>query len=336
MKRWTRSQITAWEGKWFLPTGLADFAAVILLIVAAVVISSVSGSGEAELLTKAHEHSSDVTLSSILEAIGFLLMTAPLYFLFRAAASRSDKMRYQLVGLVIAAPLFFAASSILNATATNEASDQFAAGEAKSTLTVKEAETECKADENDEGEKDFANTYDGETSPAEEQAKTPFENCTSTKQEDDKAENALSDASVRGLATGFGLGGRLGLAVALFYSCLYGMRTGLLSRFWGSLGMALGVAALLLLVQFTLIFFLYFGLLLIGKLPGGRSPAWAAGEAIPWPSPGEKMAAQMEPSDPDAIDVDAIDEDEEPPPTNGNGNGGPSGGGPPKKRKRRE
>lgn len=332
MKRWTRSQITAWEGKWFLPTGLATFVAVILLIVAAIVISSVSGSGEAQLLTKAHEHSSDVTLSSILEAVGFLLLVAPLYFLFRAAASRSDRMRYQLVGLVIAAPLFFAASAILNAGATNEASDQFAAGEAKSTLTVKKAETECKTDENEEGAKDFAEKYDG-TAQTEVQGKTPLENCTTTKVADDEAENALSDASLRGLATGFGLGGRLGLAVALFYSCLYGMRTGLLSRFWGSLGMALGVAALLLLVQFTLIFFLYFGLLLIGKLPGGRPPAWAAGEAIPWPSPGEKMAAQMEPSGPDAIDVDAVEDDAEPPPSNGNG--GP-GGSPPKKRKRRE
>ncbi len=326
MKRWTRRQILDWEGKWFIPTGLATFAVVVLLIVAAVVISSVSGSGEAELLTKAHEHSSDVTLSSILEAIGFVLMVAPLYFLFRAAASRSDRMRYQLVGLVIAAPLFFAASAFLNAAATNEASDQFAAGEAKSTLTIQKAETECRSDLNDEGAKDFNEKYD--------EGKTSAEDCANTKVADDEAENALSDASTRGLATGFGLGGRLGLAVALFYSCLYAMRTGLLSRFWGSLGMALGVAALLLLVQFSLIFFLYFGLLLIGKIPGGRPPAWAAGEAVPWPSPGEKMAAQMEPSDPNAIDVEALEaeqeEEQEAAPPHGNGNGSR------KKRKRRE
>ena len=70
------------------------------------------------------------------------------------------------------------------------------------------------------------------------------------------------------------------------------MRTGLLTRFWGSLGMALGVAALLLLVQFTMIWFIYFGLLLLGRLPGGRPPAWAAGEAIPWPTPGEKAGGK--------------------------------------------
>ncbi|MDX6625277.1 MAG: hypothetical protein QOE56_266 [Solirubrobacterales bacterium] len=318
----SRTQILEWEAKWSVPTGIVTFVMVALLVAAAIVIGSVNGSGEAELLTAAKEHSSDVTLSSVLSAIGFVLMVAPLYFLFRAAASRSDKMRTQLVGLVIIAPLFFAASSVLNAAATNEAADQFAAGEAKSTLTAKAAEVECKSELNDKGAKEFGEKYDSGSNPTQD--------CTGTKIADDKAENALADADFRGISTGFGLAGRLGLAVALFYSCLYGMRTGLLSRFWGSLGMALGVAALLLLVQFTLIFFVYFGLLLIGKIPGGKPPAWEAGEAVPWPTPGEKVAAQMEPSDPDAIDVDAVEEE---PPANGNGSGeGPLR----RKRKRRE
>jgi hypothetical protein len=320
----TRKQVLRWEAKWSLPVGLATFGTVILLILAAIVISSVSGEGEAELLTAAVDHSSDVTLSSVLSAIGFVLMVAPLYFLFRAANARSDKMRSQLVGLVIIAPLFFGASSLLNAAATNEAGDQFSAGEAKSTLTAKEAATECKAELNDKGAKEFGEKYDA--GPA------PTKDCESTLVADDEAENALSEASYRPAATGLGLAGRIGLAVALFYSCLYAMRTGLLSRFWGSLGMALGVAALLLLVQFTLVFFLYFGLLLIGKIPGGKPPAWAAGEAIPWPTPGEKMAAQLEPKDPDAVDVDAVEEE---PPDGSNGNG--SGDGPlRKKRKRRD
>ncbi|MGV1050074.1 MAG: hypothetical protein ACOYD4_16295 [Solirubrobacterales bacterium] len=323
--RKTRAQILEWEGRWFVPAGLATFGAVALLIAAAIVISSVSGSGEAELLTAAREHSSDVTLSSVLEAIGFILMVAPLYFLFRAASSRSDKMRNQLVGLVIIAPLFFGASAVLNAAATNEAADQFAAGEAKSTLTDREAAAECRTKLKEEGAEDFGEEFDSGPSPAAD--------CEATKVGDDEAENALSEAAYRGVATGFGLAGRLGLAVALFYSCLYAMRVGLLSRFWGSLGMALGVAALLLLVQFTLIFFLYFALLLIGKVPGGRPPAWAAGEAVPWPSPGEKMAAQMEPKDPDVIDVDAVEE--EPPDANGNGAGGGAGL-PRRKRKRRD
>ena len=74
------------------------------------------------------------------------------------------------------------------------------------------------------------------------------------------------------------------------------MRTGFLSRFWGSLGMVAGIAFLLgPLFLVTLVFFVYFGLLALGIVPGGRPPAWEAGEAVPWPTPGEKAAEELEP-----------------------------------------
>jgi hypothetical protein len=281
----------AWESRRSTPAGLATFGAAALLIAAAIVIGAVHGEGDAELLRSAHENQSSVNLSAVLEAIGFVLLVAPLYFLFRAAAARSDRVRKQLVGLVVVAPLFFAVSAGLNAVATNEASDEFVAGEAKSTLTAKEAALECRDELKENGAKDFREEFDAK-------GVTPLADCSRTKVADDEASNALSEASLRGPATGFGLAARLGLAVALFYSCLWGMRVGLLSRFWGSLGMALGVAALLLLVQFTLIWFIYFGLLLVDKLPGGKPPAWEAGEAVPWPTPGEQAAAKMEPEKP--------------------------------------
>jgi hypothetical protein len=322
----TRNQILAWEEQWSVPTGITTFVAVVLLIAAAIVIGSVSGEGEAELLTSAHEHASDVTLSAVLEGVGFVALVAPMYFLFRAAASRSERMKRQLVGLAIIAPLFFAVSAGLNAISTKEAADEFAkSGSSLATLTPKEAAKECRSDLKDEGKKDFEEKWDAG-------GKTSLQDCEETKVADDAAENALRDASLRGASVGFGLAARIGLAVALFYSCLWAMRSGLLSRFWGSLGMALGVAALLLLVQFTMIFFIYFGLLLIGKLPGGRPPAWAAGEAIPWPSAGEKIAKDMEPKDGEVIDVDAVEEE---PPAESNG-AGEAGGGPPRKRKQRE
>jgi hypothetical protein len=279
-----------------LRAGVLSFAGVALLIAAAIALSSVNGEGNAELLRAAHEHSSSVTLSGVLSALGFVLLLAPLYFLFRAASARSNRMRRQLVGLVIAAPLFFSVSALFNAAATNEAADQFTSGQASSTLTAKEAGSECRSQQKENGAKQFGEEFEAGSSPQAD--------CVRTKRADDEASNALNEASFRGVATGFGLGGRLGLAVALLYSCLWGMRVGLLSRFWGSFGMALGVAALLLLVQFTLIWFVYFGLLLIGKIPGGRPPAWAAGEAVPWPTPGERTAASLEGPDPDPGDQD--------------------------------
>jgi hypothetical protein len=98
------------------------------------------------------------------------------------------------------------------------------------------------------------------------------------------------------------------------------MRTGLLSRFWGSLGMVAGIAFVLgPLFLVTLVFFVYLGLLILGLVPGGRPPAWEAGEAVPWPTPGEKAAAELEPED-------GWDEDED------GGEGAP----PPRKRKQRE
>ncbi len=181
---------------------------------------------------------------------------------------------------------------MLNAVATNDAAKEFVAGDAEPGITAKAAGEECQSELKDLGAEEFGEEFGGGPQAA------ALRQCTVTRVGDEAASNAVSEAPTRDIATGFGLGGRLGLAVALFYSCLFAMRTGLLTRFWGSLGMALGVAALLLLVQFTMIWFIYFGLLLIGRLPGGRPPAWAAGEAIPWPTPGDRAAESLEASEP--------------------------------------
>jgi hypothetical protein len=345
-----KEDVLAWESRWSLPTGLLTFVAVVLVIVSSIVIAGVSGSGEAEVLVSAYEHSSSITLSSVLEAIGFLILAAPLYFLFRAALARSGgKMKSQLVGVIVVAPIFLGIGGVLNGVATNEAADTFHKGETRSTLSAEKGAEECRDEERENGAKEFGEKYDSGASP--------LKDCEATEQEESEAKNALNEASLRDPATGFGLAGRIGLAVALVYSCLWAMRVGLLTKFWGSFGMALGVAALILLVQFCLIFFIYFGLLLIGKLPRGRPPAWAAGEAVPWPTPGERMAKQLEPKgggpDPDGIDdegatigsaagelpegVEAPEPEEAPEPDGDDSSpGGPTGdGGTRRKRKRR-
>jgi hypothetical protein len=291
-----RQEILARERSWALPVALATLVAIAMLIASAFVVSPVSGDGDAEILRKAHEHSSAITFSSILQAVAFVLLTAPLVYLFRAVQARTPRVRGQLLGLVVAAPLFLAVGSVLNATATNQAASDFTAGKASADLDIGEAKADCRSERRDDPD-GFRDEYAGPGEPEGGVLRCAEETVT-----DDAATNAIADASTRGAATGFGLGGRLGLAFALLYTCLWAMRTGLLSRFWGSLGMALGAAALLLLVQFTLIWFLYFALLVAGWVPGGRPPAWAAGEAIPWPTPGEKAASELElpePADPD-------------------------------------
>jgi hypothetical protein len=80
----------------------------------------------------------------------------------------------------------------------------------------------------------------------------------------------------------------LALTVGIVLVSLNGMRTGLLTRFMGALGIVAGVlqviqygAALPLVQTFWLA---GLALLFAGRRPGGDPPAWRTGRAEPWPS----------------------------------------------------
>jgi len=85
----------------------------------------------------------------------------------------------------------------------------------------------------------------------------------------------------------------LGLVVAMVYISLQAMRVGLVSRFFGTLGMALGGALVVIAPQLSLlaiaIWMGWLGFIYLDRVPRGRAPAWVAGEAIPWPKPGEQV-----------------------------------------------
>ncbi|MQA74534.1 MAG: hypothetical protein GEU88_09385 [Solirubrobacterales bacterium] len=88
----------------------------------------------------------------------------------------------------------------------------------------------------------------------------------------------------------------LGLIVAMVYVPLQAMRVGLMSRFFSTLGMALGASTLFIVPSLSLLaltlWFGWLGFTIIGRAPQGRPPAWDAGEAVPWPKPGEEPAEQ--------------------------------------------
>lgn len=277
------------ESRWAIPVAAATFLAAILLIVSTFA-GTVSGTEKAEVLESVHEHGGSVVTFGLMQALALVLLVFPIVYLFRAARARSDRVRPQLIGLLIAAPLFLGVSSGLAIGVQREAADQFVAGEAKSTLTQKEAHEECASEQKEEGRKKFGEEFEPEA------GKTSLAVCEAQKRENDEASNALSEASLAAIATGLAIAGSLGFVVSLFYSCLWAMRLGLLTRFWGSLGMAAGIAFLLgPLSIVAVLWFVFFGFLILGLVPGGRPPAWEAGEAIPWPSPGEKAAAELEP-----------------------------------------
>jgi len=284
----TRAETLEQESRWALPVSLATLLSIVLFVAARFVLG-VSGDGAAEVLRSVDEHGGSVTLSGLMQAVAFALLAFPFVYLFRATRARSERVRPQLIGLVVAAPLFLALAAGFTSAAQREAADEFVAGNVQPTMTKQEANEECVEEREDEGNDFLVDEYE----PGKNQ--TPLKACEDRKLEDDAASDARTDAALASFATGFGLAGAFGLVATLFYTCLWAMRTGLLSRFWGSLGMALGIATLLGLVIFLLIWLIYFALLVVGKVPGGKPPAWERGEAVPWPTPGEKAAAELEP-----------------------------------------
>jgi hypothetical protein len=282
-----RRDVLAWEERWATPSALAALASVIFVVAAIIVASQGVGSasGDSELLRNVDAHRSAQLISSILQAIGVGLLAVPLYYLFRSANARSERMRGQLVGVVIAAPLFLAVLAILSGVSTLHAASDFVANEVPSLLSKGVALNSDRAD--------------------------------------DIASDLIADAPLRPLAAGFALGGQVGFLFAMVYTCLHAMRVGLLTRFWGSLGVALGAVSFLFF-QFTLVWFVYFGILLLRR--NNLPPAWATGEAIPWPTPGDKAAAVMEssqadngglPSQPEETEKSSELEDPEDPTTTG-------------------
>jgi hypothetical protein len=249
-----RNEVVSWEERWSTPTALAALGAVAFVIAAIVVAGQGVGSadGDSELLRNVDAHRTAQMISSILQAIGVGLLAAPLYYLFRSANARSERMRGQLVGVIVAAPLFLAALAILSGLSTLHAASDFVSSEVPHLVAKGVALNSDRADE--------------------------------------IANETISDAPLRPLAAGFGLGGQLGFVVAMVYTCLYAMRVGLLPRFWGSLGMALGAVSFIFF-QFALLWFIYLGVLLLRR--DNRPPAWSSGEAIPWPTPGDKAAAEF-------------------------------------------
>lgn len=302
-----RSEVLAWEQRRRVPTALAAFGAIALLIASIVAAVPLGNGGPAEGLRDLYDQSSRLTLVSALQGLGFLLLVAPLVFLYRAALARSERMRRQFLPLVMIAPIALAAASVLNGVAADEAATAFVDDPPRASLTAKEATEDCRTELN-EDEAAFRDEF-GSGRPA-------VSACAEEKVEDDSAETAIDDNSTRRTAEFIQFAGLLALAFGLVYGCLHAMRVGLLSRFWGSLGMAIGAASIFGLFQLGVIWFLYFGLLLMGWVPGGRPPAWESGEAVPWPTPGEKAAAELEASNAEsgAADAEPAPSDDEDPP----------------------
>lgn len=81
--------------------------------------------------------------------------------------------------------------------------------------------------------------------------------------------------------------GALLLAISLVLVSLSAMRVGLLPRFMGYLGIIAGVLTIIPIVPIPIVeayWLVAVAYLLSGRWPSGVPPAWASGQAVPWPS----------------------------------------------------
>ena len=130
-----------------------------------------------------------------------------------------------------------------------------------------------------------------------------------------RAEDLRADNGLYGVSGFLGIAGLFALAVGTFYASTNAMRTGLLTRFWATLGMALSVMAILTPIFGPIgliglfLWTLLVALKMSGRWPGDMPPAWDAGEAVPWPQPGDAPPPDSaeEPASPDDFEGSATE-----------------------------
>jgi hypothetical protein len=352
-----RERIIERERRWASPTAVMGVAVAVLMAASFLARLQIPVEDTtAEQFRAFDANKGAIAAFSFLAAPAFLLMIGPLLYLFRAAEARNPRVRAAMVGFVFIGPVLMAGQTIVNWVAVTQISSDFVEQEpqiedapsrdlagylSREKSSIDNVTLYTDSDELDIELKD-GSFQTGDYPPEQERALIDgLEDDGVDYEEDsggdpgDALAEQLSDDSTAGQVGGsLQFPALLGLIVAMVYVPLQAVRAGLLTRFFGTLGMALGVS-IILLPPGTLLLSLWMGwlgLLFVGRVPGGRPPAWEAGEAIPWVKPGEEQGAATD-TDGEAIEGEAI----EAPPA-GESREGASGGGsgsPKRKRKRR-
>jgi hypothetical protein len=318
------------ERRWAGPAAITTLIALVLLVIGVIQRASIPSEDHtrAQLLAF-HDHSGALVASSVLTGAAFFLLTIPLLYLFRAAQARNPRVQRALVAFCFIGPVLIGAQSIVNGLAlSNVASDVQRADqeqERKPREFSRQVERQPNSIEKvtfytDSGELEVEQAggefYSTKYQPAkEDQLLKRLDDAGIDHEEDSDAvvgdafaDRQLEDSGAVTAGKSLLFPALLGMVIVMVYVPLQALRAGLLSRFFGTLGMALGVS-LVILPQAQILIAMWFGylaLLFVGRVPGGRPPAWDAGEAIPWPRPGEDESAAPGPA-PDEIEGDATE-----------------------------
>jgi hypothetical protein len=332
----SRERIIERERRWALPAAISAFLAVILFFASLPIEqSAVEGTGTAEQLRALDENSGSLLLANVVRSLGLLFLILPLYYLFEAAKARSPAVRGALVGFVFLGPVLFAAQNVASGIATTNIASDYVERAGELTVQAPSLEQFLQEVENQPDSLEQVVLYPEEDAldaertdgdifsldyPAEreESIRNALEASDVETDEDADgqpgdlaAENLIDNSDARQTIAGLLFPALLAMIVAVVYPTLHAMRVGLLTRFFGTLGMAIGVAVLFIGLFGLFLWVLALGLLILDRWPGGRPPAWAAGEAVPWPRPGEEEPSGKqaeEESEEDSVKLGAQEE----------------------------
>jgi MFS family permease len=348
----SKGDLLSFQETWMRRAGWLALAGA--FIVAASIVYQRAGldlpdsDSDADQLVFAHAHSGRLIFSSILQALGFCLFTPVLYVLFRSAAGRAERVRGAFLALVLLGPLSFGIGLAVSAAGTSNAADKFVKDEpakvqqARANATANEQQSSA-APKQGKGTGPATTTTTptatGSTTAAPAAARTPDEAAHDARE--DLADDTNRDEALEiggGIVSTIGV---LALVFGMIYTSIWCMRVGLLTRFWGALGIAFGLFLVIPIfppVPGLVLWFAAISLMFIGVWPRPLPPAWAAGEAKPWLPADQDIGPPSEGVPPGTVEGSGREVAEPPLPENGAGaeQPGETQGQRRKKRKRRK
>jgi hypothetical protein len=340
----SKQELLAFQARWIRRAGAVGLFGA-FLVAAGIVLQRIglnlpNGDSDADQLVFEHAHSGRLIYSSVLQGIGLALFVGPLLFLFRSAAGRSQRVRSFATALIIIGPLAFGLGLAISAVGSKDAADKFATQEPAVVQQARQQAEQAQSAPSPAPKqgRSGATTTTTKSDPTAKATTTSPPTTTGTATSAPAAkpktpDQAASDARegladhlnkhttvliVGGLISTVGV---LALVFGMIYTNLWSMRLGLVTRFWGALGMAFGLFLVIPLfppVPGLVLWFAVLGLMFLGLWPRPLPPAWGAGEAIPWQRPGDDLGPPpAERGEPGTVEGSGREISEEPLPENG-------------------
>lgn len=122
----SKEELIERERRWLRPVGVIAIAAALLYAVGFALgrIDLPSANDDAELLELFDDQAGRLLASQVVQGIAIGLFAIPLFFLFRSAADRSERVRRSMIAFAFIGPVLYAVSAVILAAGLNDVSSE--------------------------------------------------------------------------------------------------------------------------------------------------------------------------------------------------------------------